>query len=85
MMRIAKIFLDFDKPLCYYTYMMRNKERELMTTEEMIAEYLAKGGKIAKCPAAVAKGTSAWKYGKGSVSYSGAKHVYMGNISGKKG
>ena len=56
-----------------------------MTTEEMIAEYLAKGGKIAKCPAAVAKGTAAWKYGKGSVSYSGAKHVYMGNISGKKG
>ena len=57
-----------------------------MTTEEMIAEYLAKGGKIAKCPTVVAKGANeVWKYGKGSVSYSGAKNVYMGNLSGKRG
>jgi len=57
-----------------------------MTTEEMIAEYLAKGGKIAKCPTVAAKGAyDKWKYGKGSISYSGAKNVYMGNLSGKRG
>ena len=45
-----------------------------MTTEEMIAEYLAKGGKIAKCPTVVAKGANdVWKYGKGSVAYRGRK------------
>jgi len=66
--------------------MRNNEERNTMTTEEMIAEYLAKGGKIAKCPTAVAKGANdKWKYGKGSVSYSGAKRVYLGNPNGKRG
>jgi hypothetical protein len=56
------------------------------TTEEMIAEWIAKGGKIAKCPTVIAKGANmTWPYGKGSISYSGAKHVYLGNPSGKKG
>ena len=55
-------------------------------TEEMMAEWIAKGGKVTMCPTAVAKGANmTWPYGKGSISYSGAKHVYLGNPSGKKG
>jgi len=30
------------------------------TTEEMIAEWIAKGGKVTMCPTAVAKGSKAW-------------------------
>lgn len=57
------------------------------TLAESIAKYLAKGGKIVICPTKPMKeGLSMkLKYGRGSISYSGAKHVYLGNPSGKRG
>ena len=55
-----------------------------MTTEEMIAEYLAKGGKVTMCPTAIAKGSKAWAgfspRGKKNMNYATMNYESMKGI-----